>query len=55
MGGQPMTPEDITAELSARLRHQRVDFDQAALDAFAVDACRMSGSDRDIDMLVQRF
>jgi hypothetical protein len=50
-----MTPEDISADLSARLRSQGRKFDPAALEAFAADLRDRPDGDRDIEALARRF
>jgi hypothetical protein len=50
-----MTPDDLTAALSERLRRRGVNFNRAALEAFAADARREPAVELNIEALAERF
>jgi len=50
-----MAPEDFTTDLSDHLRRQGVDFDPAAIEAFAANFRREPAADHDIEALADRF
>jgi hypothetical protein len=49
-----MMPQDITADLSDRLRRRGVKFDQAELEGFAASVGRKPASNNDIESQAKR-